>query len=207
MSGIREVAILTIQVNEKEAAMRGSQIARQWKIIRLMETRKQGLSGADLARELDVPLRTVYRDLDVIHEAGFPLYSDKYGKTSVWKMLDTFKNDFSLPVTAAELMALSLSRDILGIFEGTIFCNGIETLFQKVRSSQLPANRTQLEKFSGTLIHQVVPNAAVVSKIRDIVKRMSEANGTFKPVKMDRSGLNHDGGYFNEKNPKTSVPI
>ena len=94
MSGIREAAILTVQENEKEADMRGNQIARQWKIIRLMETRKQGLSGTDLARELDVPLRTVYRELDAIHEAGFPLYPDKDGKNSVWKMLDTFKNGF-----------------------------------------------------------------------------------------------------------------
>ena len=102
--------------------MRGNQIARQWKIIRLMETRKQGLSGTDLAKELDVPLRTVYRDLDAIHEAGFPLYPDKDGKNSVWKMLDTFKNDFSLPLTSTELMALKLSRDLLDIFDDSIFC-------------------------------------------------------------------------------------
>jgi len=62
--------------------MRGTQLARQWKIIRMMESRKTGISAMDLAVELDVPLRTVYRDLDAIQEAGFPLYTDQIGKNS-----------------------------------------------------------------------------------------------------------------------------
>ncbi len=57
--------------------MRGTQMARQWKIIRLMETRRTGISGNDLATELDVPPRTVYRDLEALQEAGFPLYTEK----------------------------------------------------------------------------------------------------------------------------------
>ena len=51
--------------------MRGTQMVRQWKIIRLMETHRSGISGNDLATELDIPLRTVYRDLEAIQEAGF----------------------------------------------------------------------------------------------------------------------------------------
>ncbi len=41
--------------------MRGTQMARQWKIIRLMETHRSGISGNDLASELDA-----------LQEAGFP---------------------------------------------------------------------------------------------------------------------------------------
>ena len=52
--------------------MRGTQMARQWKIIRLMESRKYGISGNELAIELETPLRTIYRDLKAIEEAGFP---------------------------------------------------------------------------------------------------------------------------------------
>jgi predicted DNA-binding transcriptional regulator YafY len=57
--------------------MRGTQLARQWKTIRMMESRKTGISAMDLAVELEVPLRTVYRDLDAIQEAGFPLYTEQ----------------------------------------------------------------------------------------------------------------------------------
>ncbi len=60
--------------------MRGTQMARQWKIIRLMESRKYGISGNELASELDTPLRTMYRELEAIQEAGFPLYRQRWQK-------------------------------------------------------------------------------------------------------------------------------
>jgi predicted DNA-binding transcriptional regulator YafY len=51
--------------------MRATQLARQWKILRLIESRKRGITGTQLANELEVPLRTVYRDFEAIQEAGF----------------------------------------------------------------------------------------------------------------------------------------
>ena len=61
----------------------------------------------DLAVELDVPFQANGdRDLDAIQEAGFPLYTEQTGKNSYWKLLDTFKKDFPLPLTATELMSL-----------------------------------------------------------------------------------------------------
>ena len=66
--------------------MRGTQLARQCKIIRILESRKTGITINDLASQLDVPVRSVYRDLEAIQEAGFPLYSERDGKSSVWKM-------------------------------------------------------------------------------------------------------------------------
>ena len=46
--------------------MRGTQLARQWNIFRLLDCRKRGLTVAGLASELDVPLRTVYQDLETV---------------------------------------------------------------------------------------------------------------------------------------------
>jgi len=109
--------------------MRGTQLVRQWKIIRMMESRKTGISAMDLAVELEAPVRSVYRDLEAIQEAGFPLYTEQIGKNSYWKLLDTFKKDFPLPLTTTELMSLHMSRDILRIFEGTVFQESIESLF------------------------------------------------------------------------------
>lgn len=181
-------------------------MARQWKIIRLLESRSQGVSLNELAAEFDVSLRTIYRDMDALQDAGFPVYSEKEGKNAVWKLLESFRRHFPLPLTDPELMALSLSRDLLGAFEGTIFCDGIETLFQKVTSSQLPETRTRLENFCGALRHEFAPSTNFYL-IRDIVKRLNDASGAFKPVKMDMSGLDHDDGVFNEKSPTTCVLI
>ncbi|MFH0958804.1 MAG: HTH domain-containing protein [Pseudomonadota bacterium] len=44
--------------------------------MRLMETRRYGISVAELAEELESQPRTIYRDLRAIEDAGFPIYSD-----------------------------------------------------------------------------------------------------------------------------------
>lgn len=185
--------------------MRGIQIARQWKILRLLEARSQGVGLNELSVEFEVSLRTIYRDLNALQEAGYPLYNERNGKNAVWKLVESFRKHFPLPLTEAELMALCLSRDILGFFEGTIFYDGIETLFQKVKSSQLPANRTRLDKFSGTLRHQVVPNTEI-SKIQAIVKDIGGDNVKFKTVQIDGSVFNNDGVDFKEKFSENMCP-
>ena len=76
--------------------MRGSQLSRQWKILLLIKSRRKGITGSEIASELEVPVRTVYRDLDVIQQAGFPLFTEKEGKYSMWKIMDTFKINFGL---------------------------------------------------------------------------------------------------------------
>ena len=115
--------------------MRGNQISRQWKILRLIESRKRGLTARELSYELESDLRTVYRDLDVLHDAGFPLYTERRGKNSYWRMVEGFKDGLGSPFTMTELASLHMSRDIMGVFEGTPFHEGIEHLFDKIRVS------------------------------------------------------------------------
>ncbi len=93
--------------------MRGTQLARQWKILRLLESRKRVLTVAELSGELDVPPRTLYRDLEAIQEAGYPLYTEREGRSSYWRLVDGFESSLPLPFTVTELMALHMSRDIL----------------------------------------------------------------------------------------------
>jgi predicted DNA-binding transcriptional regulator YafY len=60
--------------------MRGSQLARQWKVLRLIESRRRGVTAFEIASRLDVGLRTVYRDLDAVQAAGFPIYNERVEK-------------------------------------------------------------------------------------------------------------------------------
>lgn len=69
-------------------------MARQWKILRLLESRSQGVSLNELAAEFDVSLRTIYRDMDALQDAGFPLYAEKEGKNAVWKLVESFRKHF-----------------------------------------------------------------------------------------------------------------
>ena len=77
--------------------MRGTQMARQWKIIRLMESRRYGISGNELAIELDTPLRTIYRDLEAIQEAGFPSIPTKMARIRSGRWLTHSGKIFRFP--------------------------------------------------------------------------------------------------------------
>jgi predicted DNA-binding transcriptional regulator YafY len=163
--------------------MRGTQLARQWKVIRLIESRKRGITGAELASELEVPLRTVYRDLDAIQEAGFPIYTDREGKNSFWKILDTFKNDLPVPMTLTELMALHMSRDLLTVLKGTIFHESIESLFNKVKTALSPETVRYLENISGGLTISIGP-AKNFSGSKEVINKVSEATAKRRRVEI-----------------------
>lgn len=128
--------------------MRGEQLARQWKIIRLLESRKHGITANEIAVELATPLRTVYRDLDAIQAGGFPLYTDKEGRHAYWRVMDGFMSRLPLPFTSTELMALHMSRHLLRVFDGTVFQESIESFFEKLRASLSPETVQYLENLS-----------------------------------------------------------
>ena len=56
---------------------RGDQLARQWKIIQTLITSRKGKSAAELAEDLECHPRTLYRDLEALQVAGFPIYTEK----------------------------------------------------------------------------------------------------------------------------------
>jgi predicted DNA-binding transcriptional regulator YafY len=55
--------------------MRGQQLLRQWEILRALEECR--LTRMELAHRCGVHVRTIYRDLDVLEGARFPLYSER----------------------------------------------------------------------------------------------------------------------------------
>ncbi len=75
---------------------RGDQLIRQWKIMQIINASKYGKSIADLAEELECNLRTVYRDIEVLQCAGFPLYNERVQGKNLWLMLETV-NDIPAP--------------------------------------------------------------------------------------------------------------
>jgi len=56
---------------------RGDQLARQWRIIQTLVSSKHGKAVADLVKEENCHPRTIYRDLEALQEAGFPIYSER----------------------------------------------------------------------------------------------------------------------------------
>jgi predicted DNA-binding transcriptional regulator YafY len=75
-------------------------------IILLLQARGR-LTAAQLARELEASVRTVYRDVESLHMAGIPLYGDA-GHRGGYQLLDGYQARLT-GLSAEEAKALSLS--------------------------------------------------------------------------------------------------
>jgi predicted DNA-binding transcriptional regulator YafY len=112
---------------------RGNQLARQWRLLQLLD-RPAGISVDDAARELGCVVRTIWRDLRVLQDAGFPIYDDKGadGRRGLWKVEEASKNRLPLKLTLAEVAALLMSRDLLAPSGESLLGPAVATAFDKI---------------------------------------------------------------------------
>ncbi len=117
--------------------MRGNQLSRQWKLVRLLSSAR-GRTLTQLVAELGVVKRTVQRDVDALEAAGFPIVSQQRNGTVFWKFMDGFCPEQSVSLTVDELMALYFSRGLLKPLSGTAFREAIDTALAKIGAA-IPA--------------------------------------------------------------------
>jgi predicted DNA-binding transcriptional regulator YafY len=70
---------------------RGRQILRQWEVLHALESGPKTIAELlDVVGGRAITTRTIYRDLEVLQLAGFPLYSDKDTDDIIrWRLLRT----------------------------------------------------------------------------------------------------------------------
>ncbi|MBM4333552.1 MAG: hypothetical protein FJ117_20430 [Deltaproteobacteria bacterium] len=115
--------------------MRGDQLARQWRVIRAIEASTNGLTVAEIAnhnRE-ETGITTIYRDLEALQSAGFPLYTEKVDKANRWAFVDTYKFKIPPPFTLTELMSFYFYKDLVRVFKGTPLHDSIDSVFKKIQ--------------------------------------------------------------------------
>ena len=98
-----------------------------------------------LAEELECVRRTVYRDLDALMYAGFPVVSEKRDGHVYYRFLDSFKLG-DVPFTADEVLALAFGEDLLRGLEGTVFHDSIQSALVKIRAGLGPELTAYLER-------------------------------------------------------------
>ncbi len=153
---------------------RGDQLARQWKIIQALISSRQGKSVSVLAGALHCHRRTVYRDLEALQAAGFPVYTDRVGGRNLWSLLDTAKHSIPIPFSLPELMALYFSRGMMKVLKDTVFYDSLESLFDKIKSTLPPEYIDYLGQIEDSLEVRAKPYKQY-GKIREIIEKVSEA--------------------------------
>jgi len=124
-----------------------SQAGRVHDVIRLIEAR-HGITIAELAEETGMGRRTIQRDLNAIHEAGYPLTSEWQEGEKLYRFLTRFKDVPPISFTLQELMTLSLLRSQLDLLNGTPFLEDMRSVFRKVNSVLPPRLAAHMERIA-----------------------------------------------------------
>jgi predicted DNA-binding transcriptional regulator YafY len=162
---------------------RGDQLGRQWRIIQILVTSGAGKNAAELAQEMECHPRTVYRDLEALQMAGFPIYTERADGKNLWSLLDTVKHHIPVPFSLPELMALYFTRDMMKVFKGTVFNDSLESLFQKVKTTLPPESIKYLKTVEQTLQVAIKPYKDY-AKFRGIIDRANDAAVKRKTVEI-----------------------
>ncbi|MCF8079036.1 MAG: transcriptional regulator [Desulfobacterales bacterium] len=129
---------------------RGEQLGRQWKILQIL-IGSRGKTVYELAQVLCCHRRTVYRDLEALQLAGFPLYTDRKEGKNCWVLLDADRRHTPLPLSLTELMALYFSRGMLKGAKDTVFAQALESLFEKIRATLPPQTVDYIDRAEETV--------------------------------------------------------
>jgi predicted DNA-binding transcriptional regulator YafY len=154
-------------------AKKYSQAGRVHDLIRLIEARF-GVTVDELAEETDVDRRTIYRDLAVINEAGYPLVSERVNGRRVYRFLTRFKDVPPISFSLHELMTLSFLRSQLDFLKGTPFQQDMESVFGKINSVLPPRYAAHMERIAGVTT-PLLYGRRDYEKFSDVLKFVREA--------------------------------
>ena len=153
---------------------RGDQLARQWRIIQTLISSRSGKSVGDLAAILECHTRTVYRDLEALQAAGFPVYTERAGGKNLWCLLESARHSIPIPFSLPELMALYFSRGMMGVLKDTVFYDSLVTLYEKIKATLPDEYIAYLDRVAESLTVKSKPHPPY-GPLRSILDKVSEA--------------------------------
>ena len=120
---------------------RNAQVSRIYAILNLLEGSPHGLTVSEITSKMEershgASKRTIYRDLEALASAGFPLFPKGEGEADSpatrWVLERTAKIDKYLVLTPRELVGLYLTRSVLAPLRDTPFFEDLERMFKKI---------------------------------------------------------------------------
>jgi predicted DNA-binding transcriptional regulator YafY len=153
--------------------LRGDQLSRQWQLIQRLARSRAGVGLDDLAEDLGCVRRTVYRDLDALMLAGFPLVSEKRDNRVYYRFLDSFRLG-DVPFTPDEVLALAFGEDLLRVLEGTVFHDSIRSAIAKIRAGLGPELSDYLARLGE--VFRVLPGPhKSYAHLRETIQTLNDA--------------------------------
>jgi predicted DNA-binding transcriptional regulator YafY len=154
---------------------RGNQLTRQWRLLQLLD-RPAGVTVDDAAADLACTVRTIWRDLHVLEDAGFPIYDDPGadGRRSVWRVRDDFKKRLPLKLTLAELAALVMSRELLAPVGASALGPAVTAAYDKIIGVLSKDALSLLEEMRQTIGVRLL-GAKLQAPAADLVPRLQQA--------------------------------
>ena len=144
--------------------MRGKQFIKILKALELLSS-PNGTSIQDMAEDLNIDTRSVYRMLETMQDAGFPIWDEKvpFDKKKRWKIEDTFLlklPNIKLPnfnLTFLEIILLYVLKNHSSFFQGTLVEKHINSAFFKINQFVPDATKKITEKINKLFITKSLP--------------------------------------------------
>jgi predicted DNA-binding transcriptional regulator YafY len=174
---------------------RNAQVSRIYMILNILEGAPHGLSTREIHERLqergfEVEFRTVYRDLDALRSAGFPL--DEKGKTddngTRWTLERTTKVSHYLALDASELLSLYFARSMLLPLKDTPFYRDLQSTFDKISEKLAKTSRNYLDELQSEVIFEPGPRWGLGID-PDVVDVLRSACGERQQVEFSYRGV------------------
>jgi predicted DNA-binding transcriptional regulator YafY len=170
---------------------RNEQLIRQHKILQVLERLRFGATLEELRDSVVEELgltslhtRSIRRDLEALIAAGMPLVDEESQRGRIWKLSRSDKGLQKVAISASELIALWMGRELMLPLVGTQFWIGIESFWNKIRE-QLPDSVWEhYERYRRTLYVLGLPTKSY-EKHQGILKTINRAIQEHRHLEME----------------------
>ncbi|PLX98786.1 MAG: transcriptional regulator [Desulfuromonas sp.] len=165
-----------------------SQASRLHDLIRILEAR-YGATVDELVEECQVTRRTVYRDLEALEDAGYPLVKERQDDGHVlYGFISGFGKMPPITFSLEELMTLYLCRGQLDFLQGTPFQDDLEAIFARIRSNLPPRSVAHLERLAEASSPRFLGfkdysgQRELLNKLREVLLKQKRCRIQYRPV-------------------------
>lgn len=161
--------------------------ARLFALAEVLRARKSGVTAEALAERFGVSVRTIYRDLDALGDAGLPLLAER-GRGGGYAL----ERGYTLPPVnftareAAVLVALGRWATELRVLP---FVETMAGALDKVRGALSASAQRELVQRAEKLQFMGVPTLPVAVEVRRVIEEAWLSEGTLMVEVMARDGL------------------